>query len=271
VHGLGSGRHRRGSVGSGKLALKLGLCLCAGQLVAAPVLATAADAAPVTTAAQTVSVKPTVTETTNTRTIYYGSTVRVTARVIDPRTGQAVKSGGVRLQAYRNGAWRTWQTRSINTSGVVTFTSRPLITGSYRSVYIGSTGYSSAVSNAIQVTVRPTAAKVLAEAKRHTGALYLYGAAGPYRFDCSGYTLYVYRKAAGRYLPHKANSQQYYGRAISKADKRVGDLIVFRSGTYGYHAAIYAGGGYMYDSPHSGARVGLHRIFSSSYVVRRLV
>lgn len=231
--------------------------------------ATAAEAAPLTAA--TTKVTPTVTETTNTRTINYGSTVRVTARVIDPRTGQAVKTGGVRLQAYRNGAWRTWQTRSVNSYGTITFTSRPLITGSYRSVYIGTTAYSSAVSNSIRVSVVSRGAQVLAEAKRHTGALYLYGAAGPYRFDCSGYTLYVYRKAAGRYLPHKANLQQYYGRAVSHANKRVGDLIVFRSGTYGYHAAIYAGGGYMYDSPHSGARVGLHRIYSSSYVVRRLV
>lgn len=271
MHGISAGRHRSTTSGSGKLALKLGLCLCAGQLVAAPVFATAAQAAPGVTTAAAVSVKPTVTETTNTRTINYGSTVRVTAKVIDPRTGQAVKSGGVRLQAYRNGAWRTWQTRSVSTSGVVSFVSKPLVTGSYRSVYIGSTGYSTAASNAIRVNVTSSAAKVMAEAKRHIGALYLYGAAGPSRFDCSGFTMYIYRKSIGKSLPHKANSQQYYGRGVSKSGARAGDLIVFRSGSYGYHAAIYAGGGYMYDSPHSGARVAKRKIWSSNYVVRRLV
>jgi cell wall-associated NlpC family hydrolase len=83
--------------------------------------------------------------------------------------------------------------------------------------------------------------------------------------------MYVYRKAAGVKLPHQANQQQKYGKAVSKSSAKVGDLIIFRSGSYGYHAAIYAGGGYMYDSPHSGARVGKHKIYSSSYVVRRLV
>jgi cell wall-associated NlpC family hydrolase len=270
VHGLSSGRHRRASsTRSGKLALKVGLCLCAGQLIAGPVLASAADAAPTAAAASTVKAK--VTETTNTRTINYGSAVQVTAKVINPKTGKVVTTGRVRLQAWRKNAWHTWQTKSVRKSGTVTFTSKPLVTGSYRSVFLGSGGVGWGASAPIRVTVRSTGAKVLAEAKRHTGALYKFGAAGPYRFDCSGFTMYVYKKAAGRSLPHKANSQQKYGTAVSKSAKRVGDLIIFRSGSYGYHAAIYAGGNYMYDSPHSGARVGKHKIYSSSYVVRRLV
>jgi cell wall-associated NlpC family hydrolase len=292
VHGLSSARHRRASssrawfsassggsgVGSrqspvsGKLALKLGLCLCAGQLIAGPVLASAAEAAPVAVTAKAVApAKAKVTETTNTRTINYGATVRVTAKVINPKTGKVVTKGRVRLQAWRNHAWRTWQLRNLSKAGTVSFTSKPLITGTYRAVYLGSTQASGAASNGIKVTVRQKAgAKVLAEAKRHTGALYKYAAAGPSRFDCSGFTMYVYRKAIGKKLPHKANSQQKYGKAVSKSKKQVGDLIIFRSGSYGYHAGIYAGGGYMYDSPHSGARVGKHKIFSSSYVVRRL-
>ena len=48
--------------------------------------------------------------------------------------------------------------------------------------------------------------------------------------------MYVYQKAAGRKLPHKANSQQKYGKAVSKSSKKPGDLIIFRSGSYGYHA-----------------------------------
>jgi cell wall-associated NlpC family hydrolase len=272
VHGHSSGRHRRASTaGPGKLALKVGLCLCAGQLIAGPVLASAAEAAPLPVAANAAATKAKVSETVNHRTITYGSAVRVTAKVINPKTGKVVTSGKVRLQAWRNHAWRTWQTKSVRKTGYVVFYSRPHITGSYRSVFAGSGSIASAASNSIKVTVAPTGARVIAEAKRHVGALYLYGAAGPKRFDCSGFTMYVYKKAAGKKLPHKANSQQRYGKAVSKSNRRVGDLIIFRSGSYGYHAAIYAGGGYMYDSPHSGARVGKHKIYSSSYVVRRLV
>jgi cell wall-associated NlpC family hydrolase len=279
VHGLlSTGRHRRASsVGTGKLALKLGLCVCAGQLIAAPAFASAASAAPVTkalttTTAVTVSpVTPKVTEKVNAHTIKWGSKVKVTTKVINPATGKAVTSGHVKLQAYRKGAWHTWQTKKLGSSGSVTFASEPLVSGSYRSVFTGTTTFRTKASGAIKVTVKADGAKVLSEAKKHKGALYKYAAAGPSRFDCSGFTKYVYKKAAGKSLPHQANSQQRYGKAVSKNKKQVGDLIIFRSGSYGYHAAIYAGNGYMYDAPHTGARVGKHKIYSGSYVVRRLV
>ena len=271
MHGPSSGRHRRASTAvSGKLALKLGLCLCAGQLVAGPVFASAAEAAPLPVSADAATVKAKVTESVNHRTIAYGSHVRVTAKVINPKTGKVVTSGKVRLQAYRNHKWLTWFIKPVSQTGNVVFDSRPLMTGSFRSVFTGGGGVASAASGAIKVTVAPPSGKVIAEAKRHIGALYKFGAAGPTRFDCSGFTMYVYRKAAGRSLPHKANSQQRYGRAVSKSNKRVGDLIIFRSGSYGYHVGIYAGGSYMYDSPHSGARVGKHKIYSSNFVVRRI-
>jgi cell wall-associated NlpC family hydrolase len=274
VHGLlSSGRHRRASsVGTGKLALKLGLCVCAGQLIAGPAFAQAAQAAPVVkTAATTTTVTPKVTESTNTRTIKWGSSVKVTAKVVNPATGKAVTSGYVRLQAWRNHAWRTWQTKKLAKSGKVTFTSHPHMTGTYRTLFTGTSSVKSKASNQVKVKVKHSGAQILAEAKRHKGALYKFAAAGPKRFDCSGYTMYVYRKAAGRSLPHKANSQQHYGKGVSKSKKQIGDLIVFRSGGHGYHAGIYAGGGYIWDSPHSGARVGKHKIWSSNYVVRRLV
>lgn len=270
MHGLSSGRHRRvPSAGTGKLALKLGLCLCAGQLIAGPLLASAAEAAPVVTAA-TAKVNPKVTETTSTRTLPWGSTVKITARVINSKTGKVATSGMVRIQIQSGRSWKYAGKLPLGRSGAVTFLGKPKGTTTYRTVYAGSGSLNPGTSNRIQVRVVASGAKVLAEARKHTGALYKYGAAGPKRFDCSGFTMYVYRKAAGKKLPHKANSQQRYGKAISKSRKRIGDLIIFRSGSYGYHAAIYAGGSYMYDSPHSGARVGKHKIYSSNYVVRRV-
>jgi cell wall-associated NlpC family hydrolase len=265
------------SAGTGKLATKLGLCLCAGTLIAGPLMASAAEAAPVAVAAKSSPyITPKVLESANVSRAMAGTRVRVTARVINPRTGKGVKGGTVRLQYRSHGAWRLYAKGKTNASGGITFVTHPGSTLTFRSYYAGGNTIKAGASktNTVRI-IRPAssgkAAKVMAEAKRHVGALYLYAAAGPSRFDCSGYTMYVYRKAAGVKLPHKANSQQNYGKAVSKSSAKVGDLIIFRSGSYGYHAAIYAGGGYMYDSPHSGARVGKHKIYSGSYVVRRLV
>jgi cell wall-associated NlpC family hydrolase len=274
VHGQRLARHRSApAAGSGQLALKVGLCLCAGQLVAGPLMATAAEAAPTAvTAAKAPWVTPRVAEQVSKTRIAAGSLLRVGVRIIDPRTNKGVTHGKVKLQYGSGSSWRTWKTATVSKSGLVTFRVKPGSSLRLRSVYLGTSVIKSRSSNIIKVTATRSSkgAAVLAEAKRHTGALYLFGAAGPSRFDCSGFTMYVYRKAAGKKLPHKANSQQSYGTSVSKSSAKPGDLIVFRSGSYGYHAAVYAGGGYMYDSPHSGARVGKHKIFSSSYVVRRL-
>jgi cell wall-associated NlpC family hydrolase len=274
VHGQSSGRHRRvTATGTGKFATKVGLCLCAGQLIAGPLLASAAEAAPVAEVAPLTAaakVKTKITETVTTRKLPYGSRVRITAKVINPATGKAVTSGTVRIQVARGKSWLYAGKLKLGRSGSVTFNSTPKGTTTYRTVFGGSGNLHSATSNKIRVQVVSSGAKVLAEAQRHRGALYKFAASGPKRFDCSGFTMYVYRKAIGKKLPHKANDQQRYGRAISKSKKRVGDLIVFRSGSHGYHAAVYAGGNYIWDSPHSGARVGKHKIHGGNYVVRRL-
>jgi len=111
---------------------------------------------------------------------------------------------------------------------------------------------------------------VVAAAARQAGKPYVYGAAGPKAFDCSGFTLYVFRQF-GVNLPHRAHLQRRAGFAVSRAQARPGDLIIFMRNGYGYHAAIYAGGNYMWDAPSRGGRVGKHKIWSSSIIFRRLV
>ncbi|NMO55801.1 C40 family peptidase [Actinoplanes sp. TBRC 11911] len=309
--------------GSGSIALSLGLCLCAGQLVgtpaagaatapvAAPAAASAvqvaplvqtvsalqaklpltapASAAPIKAAVAVVKSKatPKVQTKYSTRTLKSGGKVKVTAKVLNPANGKAI-SGTVRLQALRNGKWINWGIPSKRlASGSATFSAAPKISGYFRVYYTGNGSFKPALSGKTRVAVTPAVkkkptfktvaftsstvgSKILAEAKRHVGAPYVFAASGPSRFDCSGYTMYVYRKAVGVKLPHKANSQQKYGKAVAKSAKKVGDLIVYRTGTYGYHVGIYAGGGYMYDSPHTGSTVGKHKLYGTNYVVRRL-
>lgn len=133
-------------------------------------------------------------------------------------------------------------------------------------------GQLAAPASASAASASGAAAEVVALAKSLSGKRYRAGGASPGGgFDCSGFTMYVYRKAAGKRLPHSANGQQRAGVAVPKSQARPGDLLIFRKGAHGYHAAIYAGGGYMYDAPRPGVRVGKHKIWSRAYVVRRVV
>lgn len=269
MHESTSHRRRR-TTGAGPVALSLGLCLGASQLVAtAP--ATAAPA-PVTAAAAA-TVKPKAKTSYSRKSIGWGSTVKVTTKLIDPKTGKAVTGGRVRLQIRSKAgkAWKTYQTKSVNSKGAVSFWSKPSTSAYYRTLFAGTKGYKSVATPSTRITVKASGAKILAEAKKHKGKRYKFGASGPSRFDCSGYTMYVYRKAAGKKLPHKANSQQKSGKSVSKGNKKAGDLLVFRSGSYGTHVAIYAGGGYMWAAPHTGDKVKKQKIYGKNYVVRRLV
>ena len=268
MHEHSSSRGRRASVGTGAIALSLGLCLCAGQLVATP--AASAATTPVVTAAAAAKVKPSIRTSVSSRKLAWGSKVKVTAKYVNPTNGKVVTSGKVRLQALRGGKWVNVQSRNVSKSGTVSLVAQPLVSQYFRTVYAGTSTYTPHTGVKLKVDVVASGAKVISEARKHVGALYKYGASGPKRFDCSGYTMYVYRKAAGKSLPHKANSQQKAGKSVAKSKKKVGDLIVFRSGSYGSHVGIYAGNGYMYDSPHTGARVSKRKIYTSNYVVRRL-
>ncbi|HTL24785.1 MAG TPA: NlpC/P60 family protein, partial [Mycobacteriales bacterium] len=94
--------------------------------------------------------------------------------------------------------------------------------------------------------------RVMTEAARHKGQPYVYGWAGPTKFDCSGFTLYVFGRF-GKRLPH--NSARQYGvvHHIGTSHRQVGDLIFFRdSSGHIYHVGIYAGSGRIWHAPHSG-------------------
>ena len=106
------------------------------------------------------------------------------------------------------------------------------------------------------------------------GRPYQYGAAGPSRFDCSGYTLYVYRHF-GKSLPHNAAEQYYVMHHFPQSQKVPGDLIFFRNSSGRIsHVAIYAGvrngTQMMWHSPHTGDVVKYVPIYSSNYLVGRI-
>lgn len=105
------------------------------------------------------------------------------------------------------------------------------------------------------------AAEALHVAAAKRGAPYQWGAAGPYRFDCSGLTVYAFR-AAGRRLPRTAAAQYALSRHVSAASRVPGDLVFFHYGHDVYHVGVYAGHNQIWHAPHTGARVRLERIWT---------
>ncbi len=68
---------------------------------------------------------------------------------------------------------------------------------------------------------------IVLEAIKHEGKPYKYGADGPDKFDCSGFTRYVYLVATGYELPHSSSMQAELGKEIIQKDALPGDLVFF--------------------------------------------
>ena len=105
-------------------------------------------------------------------------------------------------------------------------------------------------------------------ASHEAGDPYVYGAAGPSAFDCSGLTMYVYAQL-GVSLPHSAAAQAAMATPVS--DPVPGDLVFFSDGGSVYHVAIYAGDGMIWHAPHPGTSVSLEPIWTSSVFYGRVL
>lgn len=92
--------------------------------------------------------------------------------------------------------------------------------------------------------------------KQFVGNRYVYGGTNPNTgADCSGFTSYVMRNAAGVNLSHSSRAQAGQGRAISAAEIRPGDLVFYAQGSRINHVAIYIGNGQVVHA--SNARDGI--------------
>jgi cell wall-associated NlpC family hydrolase len=113
----------------------------------------------------------------------------------------------------------------------------------------------------------PKGELIVSIANRYVGSQYVYGAAGPHSFDCSGYAMFVYRKARVASLPHNSEAQRHtkHMHRVSRSHAQPGDLIFYMSGGSSYHVSIYAGHGMQYSAtdPAQGVR---HQKISSSNV-----
>jgi peptidoglycan DL-endopeptidase CwlO len=90
------------------------------------------------------------------------------------------------------------------------------------------------------------------------GDPYVWGAAGPNTFDCSGLVMWAWAQA-GVSLPHFTGSQMAATEPIPISQLQPGDLVfVWGPGEGGGppgHVGMYIGGGQMVHAPHTGATV----------------
>jgi cell wall-associated NlpC family hydrolase len=89
-------------------------------------------------------------------------------------------------------------------------------------------------------------------ALQQIGDVYVWAAAGPTRWDCSGLTMRAFQKA-GVSLPHSSRVQVKYGKSVAYSNVKPGDLLFF--GKPISHVSIYMGGGKMVQAPRPGKRV----------------
>lgn len=89
-------------------------------------------------------------------------------------------------------------------------------------------------------------------ALKQIGDIYVWAAAGPTRWDCSGLTMRAYQEA-GVALPHSSRLQIKYGKPIAFGSVKPGDLLFF--GNPISHVSMYMGGGKMVQAPRPGKKV----------------
>jgi cell wall-associated NlpC family hydrolase len=127
-----------------------------------------------------------------------------------------------------------------------------------------SSGGSSGGSSSVNVSVPDSASTsdVVSIAMQYLGSRYVWAGASPDGFDCSGFTMYVYRKV-GISLPHSSRMQYGVGRAVSRSELRPGDLLFFYNPIH--HVAIYIGDGKMIHAAGVGKGVRIDSIYRNSY------
>ncbi len=109
--------------------------------------------------------------------------------------------------------------------------------------------------------------------KKLKGSPYVWAEEGPNRFDCSGYTYYMYG-SMGIDLPRTAREQAKVGKYIKPSELKYGDLIFFdttrkRNGKI-THVGMYLGDGWFTHASTKKYEVVYSNLRTSPYYKKRL-
>jgi cell wall-associated NlpC family hydrolase len=112
-------------------------------------------------------------------------------------------------------------------------------------------------------TTNTIGAQALRFALTRRGDPYVWGAAGPSAFDCSGLVLWAYAQV-GISLPHFTGAQWTMGVHVSRSQLQPGDLVFFYADIG--HVGLYIGNGLMVDAPDFGETVQVQPVMWNVYV-----
>jgi cell wall-associated NlpC family hydrolase len=94
------------------------------------------------------------------------------------------------------------------------------------------------------------------------GDAYVYGAAGPSAFDCSGLTMAAWAQA-GVGLPHSSSAQTGSGAHVSPSSLQPGDLVFYYSPVS--HVGMYIGNGMIVHAGNPGTGVRVDPLYSMPF------
>ncbi|WP_240755879.1 C40 family peptidase [Nocardioides iriomotensis] len=112
------------------------------------------------------------------------------------------------------------------------------------------------------VPVSGRAGAAVSYALGQVGDSYVYGAAGPSAFDCSGLTMMAWAQA-GVGLPHSSGAQMGSGSPVSQDQLQPGDLVFYYSPVS--HVGIYIGNGQIVHAANPSTGVQVSPVFSMPY------
>lgn len=102
-----------------------------------------------------------------------------------------------------------------------------------------------------------TVDRLIAFLKAQVGKPYVYGAAGPDAYDCSGLTQAAFA-SVGVTLPRTSQEQSTVGTPVSLGSLQPGDLIFWGGQGSAHHVAVYLGDNQYLDAANPSSPVGIH-------------
>ena len=105
-------------------------------------------------------------------------------------------------------------------------------------------------------------AKMARKALGKLGSPYVWAAAGPNSFDCSGLVVWAYKEVGKAGLPHYTGDLYQLGRKVGRSELRSGDLVYFGSGLH--HMGIYLSDGKYLHAPRTGDVVKISKLSDRS-------
>ncbi len=113
-----------------------------------------------------------------------------------------------------------------------------------------------------EVSASGNAGAAVQYAMGQVGDAYVYGAAGPDAFDCSGLTMMAWAQA-GVSLPHSSSAQYSSGSKVAASDLQPGDLVFYYNPIS--HVGMYIGNGQIVHAANPSTGVQVTGLYSMPY------